>query len=208
MRLPAPTIALILTILASPSSAQRRRLSDQQAALMVDGTVSQTDIPNIGEEAMVQSIAPLNATKTPIPLAQPTPQAMPAKPILPITVLLYSSSPGPKECRGTPIFNLNIPKGPGLDTPPGPTCYNVTVVPQAECGTFMANMEDGCQARIFGEPGCASFTNLAVFMDELRPVGGIIRSIEVQCGIKSAQPAPLALNLPAKQKPAGSPANG
>jgi len=208
MWLPVPTIALILTMLASPVSAQRRRLSDQQAALMVDGTVAQTDVPNVGEEAMIESVVPLNATRPPNPSTKPTPQAMPAKPILPITVLLYSSSPGPKECRGTPILSLNLPKGPGIATPPGPTCYNVTSAPKAECGTFMANMEDGCQARIFGEPGCTSFTNIAVFMDELRPVGGIIRSIEVQCGIKSAQPAPLALNLPAKQKPAGSAAGG
>lgn len=200
MMLSTPAIVLIFTILAAPSSEQRRRLSDQQAALMVDGTISPTDIPNMGEEAMVESVLPANPTMPPAP---PSAQAMPAKPILPITALLYSSSPGPKECRGTPVFGLDIPKGAGVSTPTGPTCYNVTRAPQAECGTFMANMEDGCQARVFGEPGCTGFTNLAVFMEELRPVGGIIRSIEVRCGIKSEQPAQLALNLPAVKKPVG-----
>lgn len=62
-------------------------------------------------------------------------------------------------------------------------------------------VEDGCQARVFAEPECKSFTNIAVFMEELRPVGGVIRSIEVQCGIKSVQPAPLSFNLPVKPKP-------
>ncbi|KAK9415230.1 hypothetical protein SUNI508_02078 [Seiridium unicorne] len=205
MQIPVPTLLLVLAMLTTPSIAQRRRLGDQQAAFMVGGAVSQTDIPNIGEEAMVESIIPSNATRPP---TLPTPQAMPAKPMLPITALLYSSSPGPKECRGTPIFKLNIPKGAGIATPQGPTCYNVISAPQAECGTFTANMEDGCQARVFGEQDCTEFTNIAVFMEELRPVGGIIRSIEVQCGIKSSQPAPLALNLPSVQKPAGSPSGG
>jgi hypothetical protein len=206
MRLPNPIVALLIVMLAVPSSAQRRRLSDQQAALRADGSVSQTDVSSNSEEvtaSIVASIIPLSATQSP---AQPTPQAMPVKPILPITALLYNSSPGPKECRGTPIFSLNVPKGVGIATPPGPTCYNVTRAAQAECATFQANLEDGCQAKVFGELGCNSFTNIAVFMEELRPVGGIIRSIEIQCGIKSAQPAPLALNLPAVQKPGGSPA--
>ncbi|KAI4602298.1 hypothetical protein KJ359_009538 [Pestalotiopsis sp. 9143b] len=165
MHLPSPVIALLIAALAAgPGAAQRRRLSDQQAALMVDGAVAQADVSRIGDEAMVETIVPVvNATLPPPPPAPPkaTPQAMPAKPILPITVLLYSSSPGPKECR----------------------------------------VEDGCQARVFAEPGCKSFTNIAVFMEELRPVGGVIRSIEVQCGIKSAQPAPLSFNLPVKPKP-------
>ncbi|KAI0174807.1 hypothetical protein BJ166DRAFT_606744 [Pestalotiopsis sp. NC0098] len=204
MHLPSPVTALLIAALAAgPGAAQRRRLSDQQAALMVDGAVAQADVSRIGDEAMVETIVPVVNATLPPPPAPPkaTPQAMPAKPILPITVQLYSSSPGPKECRGTPVFQLNVPKGPGIATPPGPTCYNITRAAQAECGTFMANMEDGCQARVFAEPGCKSFTNLAVFMEELRPVGGVIRSIEVQCGIKSVQPAPLSFNLPVKPKP-------
>ncbi|ETS78557.1 hypothetical protein PFICI_10619 [Pestalotiopsis fici W106-1] len=210
MRFPSPIVALLIAACALPGEAQRRRLSDQQAALMVDGAVAQEDVSKIGEEAMVETIVPvINATlPSSRPAIQPTPQAMPAKPILPITALLYSSSPGPKECRGTPVFQLNVPKGAGIATPTGPTCYNVTRAAQAECGTFMANMEDGCQARVFAEPGCKSFTNLAVFMEELRPVGGVIRSIEVQCGIKSTQPAPLNLNLPVKQKPEKASASG
>ncbi|KAI1848881.1 hypothetical protein JX266_005309 [Neoarthrinium moseri] len=193
-------VFLLLVALASPIAAQRRRIQPQP--VMVDGAVNEADV-EVSEEAMIESVIPSSA---PVTIAAPRPLATaPAKPILPITALLYSSSPGPKECRGTPVFSLNLPKGPGVATPKGPTCYNVTAASQAECGTFMANMEDGCQARVFGELGCQSFTNLAVFMEELRPVGGIIRSIEVTCGIQSTQPAPLNLNLPAakKKKPAG-----
>jgi hypothetical protein len=196
MCLPSPNLALILAMLAAPSTAQRRRLSDQQAALMVDGAVSQMDVHHIGEEAMVESIIPTNASRPPM------------QPVIPITALLYGSSPGPRHCRGTPIFSLTIPKGAGLAIPQIPICYNVTLAPQAECGTFMANLEDGCQARTFGQQGCTGFTNIAVFMEELRPVGGLIRSIEIQCGIESAQPAPLALNLPPVPKPAGRPTGG
>lgn len=63
----------------------------------------------------------------------------------------------------------------------------------------MANKDDGCQARLFNEPNCQMFANLAVFLDEYRPVGGVFRSIEVTCGIESVEPPPL--NLPGMQLP-------
>ncbi|KAI0133474.1 hypothetical protein BJ170DRAFT_163845 [Xylariales sp. AK1849] len=175
----------------SPSYAQRRL--QQQDPIMVDGAVGEHEV-ELSSEAMIESIRPTNAT-TSVPAKAPHAAAT-AAPIIPINALLYSNSPGPKECRGTPIFKLNLPK----PAPSGPNCYNMASV--ASCGTFMANMEDGCQTRLFAEPNCLSFVNLAVFTPELRPVGGLIRSIEVTCGIQSVQPAPLNLNLPAAQKPA------
>lgn len=221
---------LVLTALTAPVTAQRmfreqlqpvQQLQQQQPVqqshkqpvlhkqeqepVMIDGAVNATDV-NVGEEAMIQSVVPPAASSSPSMAPRPATAApsMPAKPILPITATMYSGSPGPKDCRGTPILRVNLPKGPGIDTPKGPTCYNIQATPHmAQCGTFTANQEDGCQAKLFSDPGCTNFANLAVFGDELRPMGGMFQSVEIVCGIVSEQPGPLNLNLPKVQKPAG-----
>jgi hypothetical protein len=57
----------------------------------------------------------------------------------------------------------------------------------------MASKDAGCGARLFTEPGCIGFVNLAVFMPDERPVGGAFRSVSVECGIPAPDPASLGL---------------
>ena len=46
------------------------------------------------------------------------------EPPVPISAILFSGGPGAKECRGTPILNVNLPK-PGSQHA-APRCYNVS----------------------------------------------------------------------------------
>lgn len=39
-------------------------------------------------------------------------------------------------------------------------------------------------ARLFAEAGCRMFVNLVVFVPEERTVGGVWRSMAVQCGVE------------------------
>ncbi|KAI1078837.1 hypothetical protein F5B20DRAFT_194286 [Whalleya microplaca] len=117
------------------------------------------------------------------------------EPIVPISALLFSGSPGPKDCRGNVIVNVGLPK-PG-SSHSTPTCYNVPGV--AQCATFMANKEDGCEARVFNEPNCLTFANLAVFSPDKLAFGGLFRSVEITCGIEGVAPPPL--NLPGMDLP-------
>lgn len=70
--------------------------------------------------------------------------------------------------------------------PTTPICYNTPS--QAQCAKFVANKQDGCQARLFSAVNCADFFNLAVFQPDAWPVGGLIRSVEFTCGIVSKEP--------------------
>ncbi|KAF2966784.1 hypothetical protein GQX73_g6783 [Xylaria multiplex] len=119
----------------------------------------------------------------------------PSEQPVPISAILFNGPPGPKDCRGSAILNIGLTK-PGARHS-SPTCYNVPGV--AQCGNFLANKDDGCQARIFNEPDCRTFANLAVFIPEMRAFGGYIRSIEVTCGVISETPPPL--NLPGLELP-------
>ncbi|KAI0442755.1 hypothetical protein F4803DRAFT_517832 [Xylaria telfairii] len=119
---------------------------------------------------------------------------------VPISAVLFDGSPGPKDCRGTAILTMQLTK-PGAQHSL-PTCYNVPDKTVAQCGVFLANKDDGCQARIFSEPDCRTFANLAVFIPESRAFGGYIRSMEVTCGVVSEAPAPL--NLPGLELPPGA----
>lgn len=55
---------------------------------------------------------------------------------------------------------------------------------------FMANKEDGCEAKLFNDVGCpegnqtASYVNTVVFMPEQRAVGGMWKSISIRCGVE------------------------
>ncbi|KAI3331182.1 hypothetical protein F4824DRAFT_475850 [Ustulina deusta] len=117
------------------------------------------------------------------------------EPLVPISAVLFDGSPGPKDCRGNVVLNIDLTK-PGAQHST-PTCYNVPGV--AQCGNFLANKDDGCQARVFNEPDCRTFANLAVFIPEMRAFGGYVRSIEITCGVVSETPPPL--DLPGLQLP-------
>ncbi|KAI1205536.1 uncharacterized protein F4807DRAFT_281144 [Annulohypoxylon truncatum] len=205
---------------------QRIRVEDESMRpIIVDGATTVKDADNLPENAMVENIAvsdvprvsevpqishipqvdvdePWTVNSTTIPNIVTTPkspttssQAQPTEPVVPIAALLFSGPPGPKDCRGTVMANVQLPK-PGSQHAT-PTCYNVPGI--AQCATFVANMDDGCQARLFNEPNCLTFANLAVFTPEQKAVGGLLRSIEITCGIKSVTPPPL--NLPGLELP-------
>jgi hypothetical protein len=106
-----------------------------------------------------------------------------------ITALIFAGTEGPKNCRGSLMTSINLPKpGPALEEP---VCYELRK--PARCGIFMANQEDGCEAKLFTEGNCSMFVNLAVFMPERRAVGGYFRSLSVRCGVDSRPLAPLSL---------------
>lgn len=186
MRLDTATIffAALSAAYLSPACAQRQR----KKPITADEGLSAPGA-SVGENAMIETLGPaINRTDihhpSQAPLS-PAPVGQPAEEVIPITALLFAGPAGPKQCRGSPM--LSIPLSRPVSTTP--TCYNTPKT--ANCGTFMAMKADGCQARVFAEPDCKTFTNLAVFMPELRTVGGLIRSVEVTCGVKSVEPAPL-----------------
>lgn len=113
------------------------------------------------------------------------------QPVPMISAILFDGSPGPKDCRGNAILNVRLTK-PGAQHLT-PTCYNVPGVGVAQCANFLANKDDGCQARVFTEPDCKTFANVVVFIPEMRAFGGLMRSVEIQCGVVSEAPPPLDL---------------
>ncbi|KAI0115992.1 hypothetical protein F4776DRAFT_316650 [Hypoxylon sp. NC0597] len=164
-----------------------------------------SDAPRVSEVPQISGIPQVDVNPpngTTIPTGIPSPnntttggQTQPTEPVVAISALLFSGPPGPKDCRGTLMMNVRLPK-PGSQHST-PKCYNVPGV--AQCATFIANMDDGCQARLFNEPNCLTFANLAVFTPEQKAVGGLLRSIEITCGIQSVTPPPL--NLPGLELP-------
>ncbi|KAI0965337.1 hypothetical protein F4678DRAFT_337094 [Xylaria arbuscula] len=106
-----------------------------------------------------------------------------------ISAMLFSGSPGPKTCRGNVLLHISMSK-PGIQHST-PACYNVPGV--AQCGNFVANKEDGCEARVFSELDCRAFANVAVFVPEMKPFGGYVRSVEIVCGVVGETPPPLEL---------------
>ncbi|KAK3316621.1 hypothetical protein B0H66DRAFT_299806 [Apodospora peruviana] len=111
-------------------------------------------------------------------------------PNLPIKATIFSSSPGPKSCRGHVMLVLDIPPPPqDRVTTTAAQCYNMPA--PASCGNFVANKEDGCEVRLFAEENCRLFMNTAVFIPEERAVGGLWRSLSVRCGIPPPDPATL-----------------
>ncbi|KAI2466892.1 hypothetical protein F4781DRAFT_334822 [Annulohypoxylon bovei var. microspora] len=205
---------------------QRIRVEEElMRPIIVDGATTVRDGDDLPENAMVENVAAsdvprvsevpqisgipqvevnepwaLNSTVIPSSIATPktsttNAQAQPTEPVVPIAALLFSGSPGPKDCRGTVMAKVQLPK-PGSQHST-PTCYNVPGI--AQCATFVANMDDGCEARLFNEPNCLTFSNLAVFTPEQKAYGGLLRSIEITCGIKGVTPPPL--NLPGLELP-------
>ncbi len=106
---------------------------------------------------------------------------------LPISATIFSGVPGPKRCRGGPMIKMEMPPSNGVQTIE--QCYNLPTA--AGCGNFVADKGDGCEARLFAEPGCKVYMNTAVFLPEDRAVGGQWRSLAVQCGKPPPDPATL-----------------
>ncbi|KAH9884997.1 hypothetical protein F4778DRAFT_517354 [Xylariomycetidae sp. FL2044] len=199
----AMMLGVIATLAASGVHGQRLRVEQPMEPSIVDGATKANEGSYVPDEAMIAEVIPINRTDVqpaePQQPAQPAPPVPPTEdeePITPILALLYASSPGPKECRGNIILRVNLAK-PGTDHTT-PQCYNVPGVSQ--CGVFMANKDDGCEARLFNEPNCLTFANLGVFTPEVKPMGGLFRSIEIACGIEGVAPPPL--HLPGMDLPA------
>jgi hypothetical protein len=114
---------------------------------------------------------------------------------VPIRVAIFSGSPGTKRCHGTAMLEFTLTRPGSLHAVP--MCYDLPT--PASCGVFIAGQGDGCEARLFSENRCRTFTNLAVFVPEFRTVGGFFRSVSIRCGVQSVQPP--SLKLPAPQMP-------
>ncbi|KAI1387661.1 uncharacterized protein F4822DRAFT_289681 [Hypoxylon trugodes] len=227
MKLQRRHIIILLSIrpvwLTKGVFGQRIRVEDPMRPVIEDGATLARQEEYLPEEAMVEEVAtsdipqvssvpelsgipqvdvyPPNGT-TAISNPDNTPtttanagQPQPTEPIVGISALLFSGPPGPKDCRGNVMMKVRLPK-PGSQHSTA-KCYNVPGI--AQCATFIANMDDGCQARLFNEPNCLTFANLAVFTPEQKAVGGLLRSIEIKCGIKGIAPPPL--NLPGLKLP-------
>lgn len=119
----------------------------------------------------------------------PSPETNSTVTHLPITATIFTGSPGPKRCRGSVMASLNIPPRPEGAPRTGEQCYNLRA--PAGCANFVANKGDGCEARLFSEPNCAAYANTAVFVPEARTVGGIWRSISIECGVPVPDPDSL-----------------
>ncbi|GKT87493.1 sulfate permease 2 [Colletotrichum tofieldiae] len=109
-----------------------------------------------------------------------------------------SKLPGVKTCRGSSFVDMELPGNastePVFTTKDG-QCYNLPGT--AQCGIFMGNKADGCEAKLFRGERCTAFSNVAVFQDELRPVGGFFASMSIKCGIVPVEPKPLSLGASA-----------
>ncbi|KAF2838556.1 hypothetical protein M501DRAFT_1016649 [Patellaria atrata CBS 101060] len=115
-----------------------------------------------------------------------SPKSLPSP--LPIIAPLHTGTAGSKSCHGPSLPPLSL-------SPPGiqhtkPVCY--TLPATAECGIFVANKDDRCEARLYSVSNCGGpeqeeegpwYQNTAVFMPEIRPVGGMWRSVSVRCGV-------------------------
>ncbi|KAI1424661.1 hypothetical protein F5Y12DRAFT_434591 [Xylaria sp. FL1777] len=170
---------------------QRMRLHDPTTdAALVDENSKNVEAHFLPQEAMIEEESGISNTEQ---VAINRTDANPASPLseqpVPISAVLFDGSPGPKDCRGNIVLNIGLAK-PGAQHST-PTCYNVPGV--AQCGNFLANKDDGCQARVFNDPDCRTFANLAVFIPEMRAFGGYVRSVEITCGVVSETPPPLDL---------------
>ncbi|KAL0941468.1 uncharacterized protein CTRU02_204231 [Colletotrichum truncatum] len=136
------------------------------------------------------------ATADEVDITRPNTTAGPdGKPPIPITVQLFSSSPGVKSCRsGAMIVDMEFPKNASISpqfTSQNGQCYDLPST--AQCGIFLANKADGCEAKLFRGQKCTAFINVAVFQPELRPVGGFFTSMAIKCGVKPVEVPPLNL---------------
>jgi len=130
---------------------------------------------------------------------------------LSISATIFTGTPGPYHCRGHVMLKLNISPPSITDGAPSRTAAQCFDMPSpAGCANFVANKADGCEARLFAESGCRMYMNTAVFIPEDRAVGGLWRSLSVQCGIPAPDPETLGqvpfenLMKSAKKRPKGT----
>jgi hypothetical protein len=108
---------------------------------------------------------------------------------VPITATIFAGVQGRKNCRGGVMTRLELPPPEGLGMRTVPQCYNL---PQPSgCGNFVANKNDGCEAKLYSDLSCVTYMNTAVFSPDDTPTGGLWRSMLVQCGIPPIDPASL-----------------
>ncbi|KAI0427906.1 hypothetical protein F5Y09DRAFT_314652 [Xylaria sp. FL1042] len=173
---------------------QRIRLNDPTTdPVSIDEDSQNKENHFLPSEAMIEEDpdAASDTEQVAINRTDTNPSNPPSEQPVPISAVLFDGSPGPKDCRGSVVLHIGLTK-PGAQHAT-PTCYNVPVPGVAQCGNFVANKDDGCEARVFSEPDCTTFANLAVFVPEARAFGGYVRSIEITCGIVGVTPPPLAL---------------
>ena len=211
------------------SGKARLNGSDFDRVDVYDGTsvISGTSLPTVSttfgmEEGMLgatptpRSSASWDADGAigPIPIATPSPSPKQAPrpprppPQLPIVALSYSSSGGPKHCRGNVVQQIRFPRP--LEQWKNGTCVNLPS--EARCGVFVSSKGDNCEAQLFNMPDCLNntktFVNTVVFMPEERPVGALWSSMYVKCGVevpeaKMLDPGLLGDALKPKPKPGG-----
>ncbi|KAI6381362.1 hypothetical protein MCOR25_001294 [Pyricularia grisea] len=176
---------------ATPVAAPQLPQFDQQQQM---GTTEELDLA-AQPKPPIQAPSPENGGAT---IDQDTGQVTIKKPpgdnatvTLPIQATIYHGVPGPKNCRGRPMGVVELP-GPGKAlASQGERCYDLAET--ANCGVFISNKADGCEARLFSDPGCRTenFVNIVVFMPEHRAVGGVWRSMGIRCGVPEPDPATL-----------------
>ncbi|KAI0407287.1 hypothetical protein F4802DRAFT_48814 [Xylaria palmicola] len=179
---------------------QRIRLNEPATdTIRADDDSTIADDISLPDEMMVdEDGVPDNTEGLAVNRTDTNPSNSPSEEPVAISAVLLDGPPGPKDCRGNAVLRLGLSK-PGRQHAT-PTCHNVRGV--AQCGVFVANKDDGCEARVFAEPDCKTFANLAVFVPEPRAFGGYMRSIEVRCGVVGQTPPPL--QLPGLKLPPGA----
>ncbi|KAF2756500.1 hypothetical protein EJ05DRAFT_477636 [Pseudovirgaria hyperparasitica] len=122
-------------------------------------------------------------TASPIPnhtTSNPSP-----RPSIPITALVFDRAPGPKSCRGTLVSSITLTR-PSSQHRNG-TCYDMHHA--AQCGVFVANKADACEARLYSMSGCPetlqeAYVTTVVFGPDRTARGGLWVSILVRCGVE------------------------
>jgi hypothetical protein len=187
---PAPTVYLSdePTQLSEPTSVISLEVRTSSSVEEEEGMIG----PTITHQESLTSVdggyTEPKSTSHLTPSVQPS--AAPPNPSsqLPIIALIYTSSSGPKHCRGNLIQKLELPdSAPSTPVYKNGTCVSLPAM--ARCGVFFAGKEAGCQADLFNEEGCVNHTttyvNTVVFMPEERAVGAYWRSMWVRCGIEN-----------------------
>ncbi|KAF1998511.1 hypothetical protein P154DRAFT_546808 [Amniculicola lignicola CBS 123094] len=187
------------------------------ATIPISGTA--TPAPTPIDEGVIGNELPSESISTsidegyigPLQTLIPAPyQAPAANGPLPILALSYTGSGGPKHCRGSLIQKLNVPP-PASDWTNG-TCVDLSS--EANCGVFIANKDDHCEAQLFNMAGCynttRTYVNTVVFMPEERPVGARWSSMFVRCGIVVSEAGLIDPNILGELlvKPGGKPGEG
>ncbi|KAK0709239.1 hypothetical protein B0T26DRAFT_678688 [Lasiosphaeria miniovina] len=162
---------------------QTRRLASLLICLLVGAPAAIHGLSDVPASAEIQEDTAGQVTINDDPTSNTTDAQ------LPISATIFSGVPGPRECRGSVMATLDVAPPPAGGGRTAAACYNLPS--PAGCGNFVANKADGCEARLFAEPNCAMYTNTAVFIPESRAVGGLWRSISVQCGIPPPDPDSL-----------------